>query len=92
MKGSTPFSSYCFKFYGRKVFKITDVMNLSTGEILTYSCCPKQAVIAAYRYYTKHDANLVDPPLYYELPIFEGKLTIACGDWGTFKDGRGLNQ
>lgn len=55
----------------------TDVLNLATGEIVTYNLPPEQAVWAAFQHGQKNRNWWIYPP-----PILtRGKRTVAAGDW-----------
>lgn len=63
------------------------VMNLATGDKLTYSCSPREAVVAAYAY-GKRDGNTWLYEQRYGHLVESSSLTWLCGDWSAFKDGR----
>ena len=73
------------------MMNFTEVMELTTGRILTYNLPPKQAVKSAYLQNSKNwnswDYKNIDDS---ELPFYEGNLTVACGDFSAYKDGRKL--
>ena len=56
----------------------TDVLNLATGEVVTYDLPPEQAVWAAYQQREKKNRNWWT----YPHPVLtRGKKTVAAGDW-----------
>jgi len=63
------------------------VMNLITQQKLTFTCTPKQAVVAAYAQSIK-DFNTWNYDEKYKSQLYEGKHTFLCGDFSVFKDGR----
>ncbi|HBI37031.1 MAG TPA: hypothetical protein DDY71_05250 [Spirochaetia bacterium] len=63
------------------------VINLSTAHKQSYSCTPKEAVIAAYAQ-SKKDWNTWDYEKRYSYLIKEGRFTFSCGDFAVFKDGK----
>lgn len=67
-----------------------EVMNLATQEKQVYTLPPEQAVIAAYAQ-AKGDYNTWDYGKYRNL-VKKGKLTVTCGDWSAFQDGRPLTK
>ena len=73
------------------MINFTEVVELTTGRILTYNLPPKQAVKSAYLQSIKmlntSDYKNIDDS---ELPFYEGNLTIACGDFSAYKEGRTL--
>ncbi len=68
-----------------------DVMNLSDARIVTYDTDdPTEAVKLAF---LQHERKNFNTWQYAEiLPTLKtyngGSLTVACGDWAAFKDGR----
>ena len=62
-------------------------MNLATQQKLTFTCSPKQAVIAAYAQSLK-DFCTWKYEEKYNSQLYEGKVTWLCGDFSVFKDGR----
>ena len=73
------------------MINFTEVVELTTGRILTYNLPPKQAVKSAYLQSIKmlntSDYKNIDDS---ELPFYEGNLTITCGDFSAYKEGRTL--
>lgn len=63
------------------------VMNLATKQKLTFTCSPKQAVVAAYAQSLK-DFCTWKYEEKYNSQLYEGKVTWLCGDFSVFKDGR----
>ena len=63
------------------------VMNLSTGNKQTYTCEPKEAVVAAYAQ-SFNDYNTWDYDKRYSSLVGEDQFTFWCGDFSVFKDGR----
>jgi len=63
------------------------VMNLSTTDKQSYSCTPREAVIAAYAQ-SRNDWNTWDYDKRYSELVEEGQHTFLCGDFSVFKDGR----
>ena len=70
---------------------MTDVMNLSTGEVQTYTLAPEEAVVAAYAH-SKHDHNTWDFWKYLDKLDRRSNLTISLGDWCAFRDGRKIRS
>jgi hypothetical protein len=70
---------------------ITDVMNLMTGEVQTYTCSPEEAVIAAYAQ-SLGDWNTWDYNEKYKDKVEYAQFSVACGVdnniFGAFLDGR----
>lgn len=66
---------------------MTTVMNLATTAKQTYTCTPREAVIAAYAQ-AHNDWNTWNYAKRYGHLIVEGEHTVACGDFSAFKDGR----
>jgi hypothetical protein len=61
--------------------KMTKVVNLATGQELTYTLPPDRAVVAAYEQSLKH-WNTWQYPAPEEHPEFkEGKDHVSCGDF-----------
>lgn len=66
------------------------VMNLANPEEKQfYTCTPKEAVIAAYAQ-SKMDWSTWQYADRYEKMVVETNLTVTCGDFSAFKDGREL--
>jgi hypothetical protein len=65
---------------------MTRVYNLSTGEELSYTLEPVQAVIAAYAQETCRDFNTWDYALRYKSKVVNGKRSVSCGDWCALKE------
>lgn len=63
------------------------VRNLLTGDTFSYSCPPKQAVIAAHAQ-QRGDFNTWDYATRYSSLVRESSLCYVIGDLATFKDGR----
>lgn len=61
--------------------------NLRTLEERTYSCSPRDAVMAAHAQ-SRGDWNTWEYEERYSCLTVETRLTFLCGDWATFKDGR----
>jgi hypothetical protein len=61
--------------------------NLRTLEERTYSCPPRQAVMAAYAQ-ERGDWNTWEYRERYGANVRESSLCFYCGDWATFKDER----
>ncbi len=73
---------------------MTDVINLSDGRILTYDT--NDPVLAVRLAFLQLDLGNLNTHQYAEiLPTLKtydgGSLTVACGDWASFKDGRRLS-
>ena len=64
---------------------MTDVLNLNTGETITFSCAPKEAVIAAYAQ-SLGDWNTWTYADKYGDAVVSGKRTVACGDFAAIKE------
>jgi len=59
---------------------MTEVLNLRTGEVITYALPPEEAVKAAYLQRTLKDYQTWE----YEkrkVPIERGKRVVTCGDF-----------
>lgn len=69
----------------------SDVMNLATGEVMSYILPPRKAVVCAYAQ-SKADYSTWQYDERYDADIEEGELTLTLGDWSVFKDGRRLNN
>lgn len=65
---------------------MTVVHNLATGETRTYSCPPRQAVIAAYAQ-DRGDNHTWDYETRYGSRVVEGERSWGLGDWATLKGG-----
>lgn len=63
----------------------TSVLNLSTGDSITYTCEPREAVIAAYAQ-SLGDYNTWDYAERYGNLVTEGRVSIACGDFSAMKE------
>ena len=61
------------------VYKLDDLQFKAS-----YSCSPRQAVIAAYAQFDKKDFNTGDYKKYDEL-VVENKDFVTCGDFSTSK-------
>lgn len=71
-----------------------DVMNLCTAQVITYDTDdPIHAVKLAYVQYTQ--GNFSTWQYSAILPTLNtydgGGLTVCCGDWAAFKDGRRIS-
>lgn len=66
-----------------------EVMNLSIGQKKTYTLEPAKAVMAAYAQ-DQGDFNTWDYDKRYANMVKVGKLTVTCGDWSAYQDGRRL--
>jgi len=66
---------------------MTDVMNLNTEQVSTYSLSPREAVIAAYAQ-ARGDWNTWDYAKHYSELVYETTLCFTIGDFSSFKDGR----
>lgn len=64
---------------------VTIVRNLATGQVLRYTCPPRQAVVAAYAQEHK-DFNTWQYAERYDSRVEEGQYTYLLGNWGSFKD------
>ena len=70
-----------------------DVMEMLTGRILTYDGDdPERAVKLAFvqevwKYFETWNYDSLFP----DLPTLTGKLTISCGDYAAFLDGRRIS-
>jgi hypothetical protein len=56
------------------------VFNLSSDDIQTFTCTPRQAVLAAHAQ-SLGDFNTWDYEQNYRHLLTRGRLTIACGDF-----------
>lgn len=63
------------------------VMNLKDGSKQYFTCSPREAVLSAYAHSVKN-GNTWQYEQFYGRLIIEGKMTISCGDFSAFKDGR----
>jgi len=70
---------------------VVQVMNLATRKIVTYTCTPREAVIAAYAQERK-DWNTWQYSERYDRLVEEGQWTFLIGDWSVFKDGRRIEK
>ncbi len=61
-----------------------EVVNLSTGETSTYTCSPRQAVIAAYAQDKKDWSTWMYQERYGHL-VVESETCVSCGDWSALK-------
>ena len=66
---------------------MTQVFNLATQEERSYSCSPRESVIAAYAQ-ERNDWNTWDYGKKYGGLVEEGKLHFLCGDWAGRKPER----
>ncbi len=57
-----------------------EVVNLSNGEVIVYSCSPEEAVIAAYAQ-SLGDQNTWDYDGKYDDKVVRGELTVSCGNF-----------
>ena len=83
------------KFKGEQAdampINVSDVMNLATGEVMSYILPPRMAVVCAHAQ-SKADYSTWQYDERYDADIEEGELTLTLGDWSVFKDGRRLNN
>lgn len=63
------------------------VMNLTTQEKFTYTCTPRDAVIACYAQ-SLGDFNTWDYTKKYGRIVESGHDVFLCGDFSAFQDGR----
>jgi hypothetical protein len=59
------------------------VVNLATREVLTYTCSPEEAVVAAYAQ-EHHDFNTWDYDARYGKLVEHGQHTVLCGNWSAY--------
>ena len=62
---------------------MTTVMNLATHKLISYSCSPDQAVVAAYAQ-ERNDWNTWDYSTRYGHLLERGEHTVSCGYWAAF--------
>lgn len=62
---------------------MTNVLDLSTGNWLSFSCSPREAVIAAYAQ-SKGDFNTWDYTKY-NSQVVESQLFVYCNQFGAAK-------
>jgi hypothetical protein len=100
--------SETFEIDNRSTFESVDVMNLATGEIMTYSHTnPLRACALAYLQGDLHDFNtwnygqmIVSGDLVsitrggvQQITAFsESPITVRVGNWSAFKDGRRITK
>lgn len=60
---------------------MVDVTNLNTGNSRTYSCTPREAVIASYAQVEKKDFNTWDYSERYDHLVKVGISHVTCGYW-----------
>jgi len=66
---------------------MTDVMNLSTGKVYTYSTNdPRKALMLCHQQITRKNFNTWDYA--FNEPINESSLCYYIGDLAVYKDGR----
>jgi hypothetical protein len=64
---------------------MTEVVNLSSLDTMSFDLPPREAVIAAFEY-GRGNMNTWDYPDPHQHPSFtEGAWTVACGDWCAMK-------
>ena len=68
--------------------RMTDVMDLATGNVYTYDAKPKEALIMCFEQISKGNYNTWN--YNFEQQITESKLCYSIGDLATFKDGRNI--
>jgi hypothetical protein len=61
-----------------------EVVNLSTREVLIYTCTPAEAVIAAYAQEHKDFNTWMYAERYGHL-LEQGKYTYLCGNWSALR-------
>ena len=65
---------------------MTEVLNLATGQTQSYSCTPREAVIAAYAQARK-DWNTWTYDARNGHLVTVGQHSVACGDFAAIKEG-----
>lgn len=63
----------------------TKVINLATGQEVSYSLPARRAVVAAWYQFEKKDFNTWGYD-YENAPVVDGERTVACGDWCAMKE------
>lgn len=67
--------------------KVTEVMDLRTGEYVGWwTIPPKEAVIAAYAQFEKEDYNTWLYEERYSHMLVRGRYSVACGDYAALLD------
>lgn len=69
---------------------MVDVYNLTTGEVLTYSSSPEQAVVAAFEQ-SRGNFNTWDYDFSKAVITTNGR-TVYCGDFSAFMKGQECEQ
>lgn len=64
---------------------MTTVVNLKTGDVLRYSCSPREAVISAHAQ-SLGDWNTWGYQTRYGNMTAFGKYTVSCGDMCAFQE------
>ena len=58
---------------------MTTVLDLRTGDELTYSLTPVKAVIAAFQQNRKNYSWWVKS--YWDVPVLVGQISVSCGNF-----------
>jgi len=67
---------------------LMDVINLATGQCVSYSLSEKQALIAAVQQFDRKNWQTWNYPTPDQVVFIEGQHTIALGDWCVLKTER----
>lgn len=68
--------------------KAVEVQHLVTGETITYTCSPREAVLAAHAQ-SLNDWSTWQYEERYGHLVRESVHGFYCGDWGVLKTGKG---
>jgi len=68
--------------------RMTDVMDLATGNVYTYDAKPKEALIMCFEQISKGNYNTWS--YNFNQQVVETDICYGLGDFATFKDGRGI--